>query len=55
MIQQSSRLKEAVNIFSKSRETYWKLQQHLNKQPVGFPASISGMDSGSFVKPLRKH
>ncbi|MCU0598540.1 MAG: 4Fe-4S binding protein [Desulfobacterales bacterium] len=44
MKQLSSRVKEMVNIFSQSRKTYRKLQKHLNKQPVGFPASISGVE-----------
>ncbi len=44
MKQLPSRIKETVDIFSQSRKTYRKLQRHLNKQPVGFPASISGVE-----------
>jgi hypothetical protein len=44
MKQVPARLKETVNIFSQSRKTYRKLQKHLNNQPVGFPATLTGVE-----------
>lgn len=44
MKQLKARLKEGVNIFVDSHKVYKKLQKHLNKQPVGFPATASGVE-----------
>lgn len=44
MKQLKSRLKEGMNIFSESHNVYKKLQKHLDKQPVGFPATVSGVE-----------
>ena len=44
MKQLKSRLKEGMGIFVESRRVYKKLQKHLDKQPVGFPATASGVE-----------
>ena len=44
MKQLKSRLKEGLNIFSESHNVYKRLQKHLDKQPVGFPATVSGVE-----------
>ncbi len=44
MKQLKSRLKEGMGIFAESRKKKKKLQKHLDKQPVGFPATLSGVE-----------
>lgn len=44
MSQLKSRLKEGMGIFAESHKVYKKLQKHLDKQPVGFPATASGVE-----------
>ncbi len=44
MKQLMSRLMQTMNIFSESHKTYRALQKHLNKQPVGYPSSITGVE-----------
>lgn len=44
MKQLKSRLQEGINIFSDSHKVYKKLQKHLDKQPVGYPATASGVE-----------
>ena len=39
-----SRLKDGMGIFAESHKVYKKLQKHLDKQPVGFPATASGVE-----------
>ncbi len=38
------RLKDSMSIFWQSHKVYKKLQKHLDKQPVGFPATLSGVE-----------
>ena len=38
------RLKDGMSIFKESHNVYKKLQKHLDKQPVGFPATASGVE-----------
>jgi len=42
--QLKSRLKDGLGIFAESHKVYKKLQKHLDKQPVGFPATASGVE-----------
>ena len=44
MKQLKSRLKEGMGIFAESHKVYKKLQKHLDTQPVGFPATASGVE-----------
>jgi len=44
MKQLKPRLKEGMGIFAESHKVYKKLQKHLDKQPVGFPATASGVE-----------
>ncbi len=44
MKQLKTRLKDGLNIFSESHNVYKKLQKHLDKQPIGFPATASGVE-----------
>lgn len=44
MNQLKMRLKDGMGIFKESHKVYKKLQKHLNKQPVGFPATASGVE-----------
>ncbi|RJP86888.1 MAG: 4Fe-4S dicluster domain-containing protein [Desulfobacteraceae bacterium] len=44
MKQLKSRLKDGMGIFAESHKVYKKLQKHLDKQPVGFPATASGVE-----------
>jgi Na+-translocating ferredoxin:NAD+ oxidoreductase subunit B len=44
MKQLKTRLKEGMGIFAESHRVYKKLQKHLDKQPVGFPATASGVE-----------
>ncbi len=38
------RLKDGMSIFKESHQVYKKLQKHLDKQPVDFPATASGVE-----------
>jgi ferredoxin len=42
--QLKSKLKDGMGIFAESHKVYKKLQKHLDKQPVGFPATASGVE-----------
>lgn len=44
MKQLKTRLKDGMGIFAESHKVYKKLQKHLDKQPVGFPATASGVE-----------
>ena len=44
MKQLKSRLIDGMNIFTESRSVYKKLRKHLDAQPVGFPATASGVE-----------
>jgi len=44
MKQLKMRLKDGISIFWQSHKVYKKLQKHLDKQPVGFPATVSGVE-----------
>ena len=44
MKQLKSKLKDGMGIFAESHKVYRKLQKHLDKQPVGFPATASGVE-----------
>lgn len=44
MKQLKNRLKVSMGIFAESHKVYKKLQKHLDKQPVGFPATVSGVE-----------
>lgn len=44
MKQLKPRLKDSVSIFTDTHTIYKKLQKHLDKQPVGFPATASGVE-----------
>lgn len=44
MKQLKSRLKTGMGIFAESHKVYKKLQKHLDTQPVGFPATPSGVE-----------
>jgi Na+-translocating ferredoxin:NAD+ oxidoreductase subunit B len=44
MKQLKSRVKDGMGIFAESHKVYKKLQKHLDKQPVGFPATASGVE-----------
>jgi electron transport complex protein RnfB len=44
MNQLKLRLKDGMGIFAESHKVYRKLQKHLDKQPVGFPATASGVE-----------
>ncbi|NOY68774.1 MAG: 4Fe-4S dicluster domain-containing protein [Deltaproteobacteria bacterium] len=44
MKQLKPRLKDGMSIFWQSHKVYKKLQKHLDKQPVGFPATASGVE-----------
>lgn len=44
MKQVSDRLKEGLNIFSESRKVYKRSQKHPNKQPIGYPATLTGVE-----------
>ncbi|MBC2716582.1 MAG: 4Fe-4S dicluster domain-containing protein [Desulfobacteraceae bacterium] len=44
MNQLKMRLKDGMSIFWQSHKVYKKLQKHLDKQPVGFPATVSGVE-----------
>ncbi len=44
MGQLSGRVKEGFSIFSESYKVYKKLQKHLDKQPIGYPATLSGVE-----------
>lgn len=44
MKQLKSRLKDGMGIFAESHKVYKKLQKHLDAQPVGFPATVSGVE-----------
>ena len=44
MNQLKMRLKDGMSIFKESHNVYKKLQKHLDKQPVGFPATASGVE-----------
>lgn len=44
MKQLKSRLKDGMGIFAESHKVYKKLQKHLDAQPVGFPATASGVE-----------
>ena len=44
MKQLKARLKDGMDIFTESHKVYKKLQKHLDKQPVGFPATASGVE-----------
>jgi len=44
MKQLKPRLKDGMNIFKESHKVYKKLQKHLDKQPVDFPATASGIE-----------
>ncbi|PIP40150.1 MAG: 4Fe-4S ferredoxin [Desulfobacterales bacterium CG23_combo_of_CG06-09_8_20_14_all_51_8] len=44
MKQLKTRLKDGMGIFAESHKVYKKLQKHLDKQPVGFPATVSGVE-----------
>jgi NAD-dependent dihydropyrimidine dehydrogenase PreA subunit len=44
MKQLRKRLQDGTRIFFHSHSVFKKLQKHLNKQPVGFPASFSGVE-----------
>jgi ferredoxin len=44
MKQLKSRLKGSIDIFAKSHKAYKKLQKHLDTQPIGFPATPSGVE-----------
>jgi len=44
MNQLKMRLKDGMSIFWQSHKVYKKLQKHLDKQPVGFPATASGVE-----------
>ncbi len=44
MKQLKSRVKDGMGIFSESHKVYKKLQKHLDAQPVGFPATASGVE-----------
>jgi len=37
-------LRKKLKFFSKANENYKKLRKHLNKQPVGYPATITGVE-----------
>ena len=39
-----TRLKDGLGIFAESHKVYKKLQKHLDRQPVGFPATASGVE-----------
>jgi|GEM_PF-4930686 hypothetical protein len=45
MKQMKSRLKGSLDIFIKSHKVFKKLQKHLDAQPVGFPATPSGVEN----------
>jgi NAD-dependent dihydropyrimidine dehydrogenase PreA subunit len=42
--QLKTKLKDGMGIFAQSHRVYKKLQKHLDKQPVGFPATASGVE-----------
>jgi electron transport complex protein RnfB len=44
MKQLKTRLKDGMGIFAESHKVYKKLQKHLDAQPVGFPATASGVE-----------
>ncbi len=44
MKQLKSKLKDGMKIFADSHKVYKKLQKHLDAQPVGFPATASGVE-----------
>ncbi len=44
MKQLKNRLKDGMGIFTTSHRVYKKLQKHLDAQPVGFPATASGVE-----------
>lgn len=44
MKQLKSRVKDGMGIFAEAHKVYKKLQKHLDKQPVGFPATASGVE-----------
>lgn len=44
MKQVPARLRDGISIFSRSRKVYKKLQKHLDKQPIGYPATITGVE-----------
>ncbi|MFZ2632191.1 MAG: 4Fe-4S dicluster domain-containing protein [Desulfosalsimonadaceae bacterium] len=44
MKQLKHRVKDGMGIFAESHKVYKKLQKHLDKQPVGFPATASGVE-----------
>ena len=44
MKQIKSRLQDGIGIFTGSYNIYKRLQKHLNKQPIGFPASLTGVE-----------
>jgi len=44
MKQLKTRLKDGMGIFVESHKVYKKLQKHLDKQPIGFPATASGVE-----------
>ena len=44
MKQLKTKLKDGMGIFAESHKVYKKLQKHLDKQPVGFPATASGVE-----------
>lgn len=44
MKQLKNRLKDGMGIFAESHKVYKKLQKHLDQQPVGFPATVSGVE-----------
>jgi H+/Na+-translocating ferredoxin:NAD+ oxidoreductase subunit B len=39
-----SNFKKGLNVSSQARKKYRSLQKHLNTQPVGFPATVSGIE-----------
>ncbi|MDY6905057.1 MAG: 4Fe-4S binding protein [Thermodesulfobacteriota bacterium] len=44
MKQIKNRLRDGIGIFTGTHNTYKRLQKHFNKQPIGFPATITGVE-----------